>query len=79
VQVIALLNGSLVLYWGLPTTGSVLRYTQHNSPLVGKKLMLTVKVAQINSNKFLTLVPYVDPRDRVSFGISKPRVGEGRE
>ncbi len=68
---IALIEGKYVVYWGLPTSGTGLRYTTNNSPLVGKKLMLTLKVAELNTNKFQTIVPYLDPRTQVSFGGTK--------
>jgi hypothetical protein len=68
---IALLDGHLVLYWGLPTTGAPPRYTEHNSPLRGPKPMLTLKLAQVDSKKFQTVVPFIDPRCKVSFGVAK--------
>ena len=68
--VIAAPAENVVLYWGLPTTGSPIKYTKHNSALRGPKLMLTVKVAEINSRQFQTLIPEIDPRSRVSFGRS---------
>ena len=58
----------LVLYWGWPTDGTAIEYTEHYSPLGGPKPMLTIKVAEVNSAKFCTVVPYLDPRAQVSFG-----------
>jgi hypothetical protein len=65
---VALLEGRLALYWGRPTTGTPLRYTQFNSPLSGEKLMFTLKLADLDSHKFQTMVSYIDPRMSVSFG-----------
>jgi hypothetical protein len=71
---LALLEGSRVLYWGLPTTGSPPRFTKYNSPLAGPKPMPSLKVADINSDKFHTVLPYLDPRDVISFGkVEGPR------
>jgi hypothetical protein len=70
---LAVLEGNLALYWGLPTKGSKARYTKHNSPLVGSKPMPSIKLAEIGSQKFQTVIPYVDPRDRISFGAVKAR------
>jgi hypothetical protein len=58
----------LVLYWGLPTADAPIKYTKHHSPFIGPKLMLTVKVARIDSPEFQTVVPEIDPRSLVSFG-----------
>jgi hypothetical protein len=65
---IAVPADNIVVYWGLPTAGTPIEYTKSNSPLRGPKLMLTVKVALMDSDKFQTVVPYIDPRARVSFG-----------
>jgi hypothetical protein len=67
---IALIDKDLILYWGLPTTGAAPKVTENNSPLVGPKPMGTLKLADLSSEKFQTVVPYVDPRRELSFGIS---------
>jgi hypothetical protein len=67
---IALLPDDLVLYSGLPTTGASPKYTTANSPLVGPKPMGTLKLADFSSGKFQTIIPYLDPRTEVSFGVS---------
>ncbi len=66
---IALFDANLVLYWAWPTEGTELRWTQHNSSLVGPKPMLTLKVADLRTGDFRTLVPYIDPRRDVSYGV----------
>jgi len=70
-RVIALLEDDLVLYWSLPTAGAPARFTKNNSPLVGPKPMPTIKLAEIRSQRFQTVLPYIDPRDRLSFGAAK--------
>jgi hypothetical protein len=65
---IALLDGDLLIYWGLPTTGAVQRKTTNNSPLVGEKTMPSIKVARLTSGEFQTLIPHMDPRHPVEFG-----------
>jgi hypothetical protein len=61
----------LVLYWGFPTTGTPVRWTENNSSLVGPKLMLTIKAGIMDSNQFQTVVSEIDPRSVVSFGRSE--------
>ena len=60
----------IALSWCLPTQGREIKYTQNNSPLVGPKLMLSLKLTRFNTNEFETVVPYIDPRHRISFGIT---------
>jgi hypothetical protein len=67
---IALVRSDLVLYWGLPTTGAIPAYTKFGSPLVAHHAMGTVKLAALESGQFRTVVPYMDPRWKVSFGIN---------
>jgi len=59
---------NFVLYVGLPTAGSPIRFTDNNSPLRGPKQMLTIKVTNEKGKKFQTIVPYLDPRSHASFG-----------
>src|SRR2546421_640355 len=61
----------IALSWCLPTQGTRIKYTQNNSPLVGPKLMLTVKLTRFNTDEFERVVPYIDPRQKVSFGVVK--------
>lgn len=65
---IALPAQDVVLSLCVPTKGAKVRFTQHNSPLVGPKEMLSLKLARMNGNEFQTVVPSIDPRTRVSFG-----------
>lgn len=65
---IAVLSDDTIIYWGLPTTGAEPRYTKHNSPLAGPKPEGTIKIGEVNGARFRTLIDYVDPRRRISFG-----------
>jgi hypothetical protein len=58
----------VVLSLCVPTKGAKVRFTEHNSPLVGPKEMLSLKLASVNGNGFQTVVRHIDPRTRVSFG-----------
>lgn len=62
------LTRSKVFYWGLPTKGTELKATKMHSPLVGSKPMYTLKVAEIETGKFETVIPYVDYRTKISYG-----------
>ena len=58
-----------VFHRGLPLTGKKARTTTGNSPLVGRKPMLTVRAANPATGKSAVVIPYFDPRHRISFGI----------
>lgn len=65
---ISFVGDDLILYFGLPTAGTDPQWTQRNSPLVGAKPMGTLKIANLNTGKFKTVLNYVDPRSVFSFG-----------
>lgn len=65
---IAIPTEDVALTLDLPTQGSKVRFTEQNSPLVGPKEMLSLKLAKVNGNAFQTVVPHIDPRTCVSFG-----------
>ena len=65
---VAFVGKDLLLYGGLPTTGSKQQFTEGNSPVVGPKAMGTLKVADLKTGKFKTILDPVDPRWKVSFG-----------
>jgi hypothetical protein len=65
---IALTADGLVLYWGLPTDGSRPEFTRVYSSAVGPRPMKTFKVADLQSQRFETVLRSVDPRRDVSFG-----------
>lgn len=62
------LTHSTVFYWGLPTEGTELKATEMHSPLVGPKPMYTLKVAEFETGKYETVIPYIDPRTEISYG-----------
>lgn len=68
---IVLLDASHVLYWSFPTEGTIAKMTTNNSPFVGEKQMLSIKIANMKTGQFETLLPYVDPRRSISYGGSK--------
>jgi hypothetical protein len=57
----------LALYWGLTTTGAPIKHSNRGSFRRGLAL-LTLKVAALNSARFQTVIPEIDPRYHVSFG-----------
>jgi hypothetical protein len=59
-----------ILYVGLPTAGSPIRFTENNSALRGPKQMLTVKIADKEGKRFQTIIPFIDPRSVASFGTT---------
>ena len=70
---LALTAEGLVVYWGLPTTGTASEYTRTYSAAVGPRAMKTIKVAELSSQRFQTLLPSLDPRRELSFGsVSSP-------
>lgn len=56
-----------VLYWALPTDGFEPDFSTRNSPLVGSKQLLSLKVADLDSGAFATVFPSLDPRARVGY------------
>jgi hypothetical protein len=65
---IAFVGKDLLLYGGLPTTGSKQQFTEGHSPVVGPKAMGTLKIADLKTGKFKTILDPVDPRWKISFG-----------
>lgn len=70
---IALTGDGLVAYWGLPTSGSPPDFTRGYSTAVGPRPMKTVKVAELSTGRFETILPSVDPRRELSFGYAALR------
>jgi hypothetical protein len=69
--VTALPEPDLALYWALPTAGRKQEWTESNSPLVGPKQKVTIKVAVPGTHRFATLLPAIDPRNQVSYGATE--------
>ncbi len=76
---VALATQDVVLSLCLPTKGTKVQLTRHNSPLVGPKEMLSLKLARVNANEFQTVVTNIDPRTHISFGrAGLPKKGQPR-
>jgi hypothetical protein len=74
----ALLNDRKCLYVGFPTEGSVVRRSKYGSFSVGS-LMKSLKVGDLDTWEFQTIIPYFDYRDPVSFGETSAGKKGGRE
>jgi hypothetical protein len=68
---IALLPGDLLIYPGLPTRGMKVRHRKYGSFSVGTPLG-TIKVADLNTGQFQTLIEFADGRERFTFGATNP-------
>jgi len=66
--IISFTTPTRIIYLGLPTAGSVPRWTEHYSPLVGPKQLISVKVLDLSNGDFETVVPYFDWRHGISYG-----------
>lgn len=66
---LALTADGLVVYWGLPTTGTAPEFTRSYTTALGPRAMKTIKVADLSSQRFQTLLPSLDPRRDLSFGF----------
>ncbi|HQU46333.1 MAG TPA: hypothetical protein PK867_26235, partial [Pirellulales bacterium] len=64
---IAIPEDEFVLYWGLPTAGSKVQRSPYGSFQRGRTLV-TIKVADLRSGRFQTVIPAIDPRDPLSVG-----------
>ena len=67
-----------VLYWALPTWGADPGFTQRNSPLVGPKQLLSLKVADLDTGAFATVYPALDPRARVGYRAASDSRADGQ-
>jgi hypothetical protein len=68
---IALLPGDLLVYPGLPTRGMKVRHRKYGSFSAGTPLG-SIKVADLATGQFQTLVELADGRERFSFGAVIP-------
>jgi len=67
---IALPKKDVVLSWALPTdSGKPIRRPAKRSPLGGPMQMQTLKLVRPAGNEFQTVLPEIDPRSQVSFGM----------
>jgi hypothetical protein len=60
-------SDDLVVYWGLPTVGTAMKRSLSGSFRSGMSFV-TIKAAVLNSDRFQTVIPQIDRRERVSFG-----------
>ena len=72
---IACTEPNLVLYWGLPTEGGQPEW-RGGSPLVADHSLGTLKIAQLGTGRFQTVIRSMDPRRRVSFGVPSRGVAD---
>ena len=63
---VALIDSRYLAYTGHPTPGAPQGLTVNNSNFVGPKAMLAVKLLDLQSGEFTTLVPLIDPRSSVT-------------
>jgi hypothetical protein len=61
-RVLALVDSRYAIYRALPTEGLPAGLTANNSALVGPKPTQSIKLADLESGEFVTLVDVVDPR-----------------
>ena len=66
-RIVAAASAEVVLYQGWPTAGTEVRWTAAGSRPGGVPL-LSIKAAHLGSQAFATILPYLDPRSRLSFG-----------
>jgi hypothetical protein len=64
--VLALVDSRYVIYRALPTEGLPASLTTNNSPLVGPKRTQSIKLADLESGAFVTVVDVVDPRHELA-------------
>ena len=65
---VALIDQRYLLFVGTPHPQSPRELTANNSPLVGPKTMLALKVMDLQTQAVLTLLEGVDPRRRITAG-----------
>lgn len=67
IRPIAFVGPHAVLYWSLPVAHVPPRMTTHNSPLIGPKQMLSLRVGDLDTQEAATVVRYIDPRAQVGY------------
>ena len=65
---LALIGDDVLLYRANPPRDVAPKLTENNSPFIGPKAMLSLKLAELSSGRFQTVVADLDPRTSVSFG-----------
>lgn len=64
---VAIPKHNLLLYWGFPTEGAASAYSPYGSFKAGMQ-MVNLKLADLETGRFQTVVYPIDPRHSVSFG-----------
>lgn len=64
-QVFSFITEDIILYRGYPTAGTEQKW-RHTSTGGGIR-MFSLKIAQLNTNRFVTILPSIDRWDRISF------------
>jgi hypothetical protein len=62
-------GASRVLHWAAPSDTLEARYTQSNSPIVGAKRLLSLRITDLQTGEFFTVVERIDPRSRPSIYV----------
>ena len=65
-EVFAFIENDILLYRGLPTTGTEQQW--RSTSTFGSIRKMSLKIGKINSNVFYTVVPYIDRWTKVSYG-----------
>jgi hypothetical protein len=76
-EVVAFLDGRYAIYQALPTQGSPVVRSPYGSFRAGLQ-MITLKLADVDTGDFQTVVPVIDPRWRVSMGAAARPGAAGR-
>jgi len=72
-QITAFIEPDVILYKGLITTGKVAE-TVVDSPLWGPKIIPSVKIANLTTSEFQTIIDTIEPRGEISYGrVSTPK------
>ena len=66
-----LIDDDLLLYVGKPPPAAPVKMTENNSPLVGPKPLMSLKLAELSTGRFQTIIPDFDTRTPVSFGATE--------
>jgi hypothetical protein len=69
-RTVALVASRYLIYIGPPTPGMPTGETSHNSPFVGPKPIQAIKLIDLDTREFVTLVPWFDPRGKVAVFIN---------
>lgn len=73
-SIISFAGPNTLLCLGLPTAGTPARWTRVYSPFVRTRPMLSVKLVDLSTGEFQTVIPHIDPkwyRTKISYGRVK--------